>query len=96
MGSAVQLIVLACMIELFYRNILQVKLRQFGFPVYLSVTIQSFFFSIPFYISNHSLVTALGAFIIGLINGHIVYKTRSMYPNFITTIAWLIFFPIYG
>lgn len=95
-GSAVQLIILACMIELFYRNILQVKLRQFGFPVYLSVTIQSFFFSVSFYISSHSLVIALGAFIIGLINGHIVYKTRSIYPNFIITIVWLVFFPLYS
>lgn len=94
-GNAVQSVILACMTELFYRNILQVKLRQFGLPVYWSVAIQSLCFSIPFFISGHSLVTALGALIIGHINGHIVYKTRSIYPNFIVTSMWLFFHPLY-
>jgi hypothetical protein len=90
LGEAIGLIVNACMIELYYRNVLQATLRQLGLAVVSSIGLQSIGFALHFFISSHSLMITVGAFIIGLVNGIIVYKTRSIYPNFLVITIWCI------
>lgn len=91
-GAAIGLIVNGCMIELFYRNIFQAKLRQLGLSVSASICLQSICFAVPFYLGSHSLYILAGTVMIGIVNGFIVYKTRSIYPNFLITIFWLYLF----
>ncbi|MCM2534030.1 CPBP family glutamic-type intramembrane protease [Neobacillus pocheonensis] len=91
-GGAIGLIVNACMIELFYRNVFQVKLRHQGLSVWASVFVQSICFGLHFYLSDHSFIISAGAMIVGIANGLIVYKTRSIYPNFLITIIYVYIF----
>jgi hypothetical protein len=90
LGEAIGLIVNACMIELYYRNVLQAKLRQLGLAVVSSIALQSIGFALHFYLNSHSLMITTGSFILGLVNGIIVYKTRSIYPNFLVITIWCI------
>jgi hypothetical protein len=92
LAGGMALIVNACLIELYFRNVLQAKLRQLGLSVIASICIQGIGFSVHFYFSSHSLLISVGAFILSAINGGIVYKTRSIYPNFLMTSLWVFLF----
>ncbi|NRD77747.1 CPBP family intramembrane metalloprotease [Bacillus sp. BRMEA1] len=92
LGSTLALIINGCMLELYFRNVLQVKLRQLGLSVITAICVQSLAFALHFYVSVHSFSVSAGAFALGIINGLIVYKTRSISPLFIITIIWLFLF----
>jgi hypothetical protein len=87
--SVISLIVNASMIELYYRNNLQARLRHLGLSKILSICIQSIPFATYFYINSQSLLISSAAFILGNINGIIVYNTRSIYPNILITILFV-------
>lgn len=92
LSALISLLLNAVMIELYYRNILQVKFHQLGLSIMSSIGLQSIAFATHFYLFSHSLSISLGAFIIGVINGMVLYKTRSIYPNFLTSFLWVSLF----
>lgn len=82
------LMINGCMNELYYRNVLQPKIRQLGLPVMASIATQSLAFALQCYILSHSFPFFIGSFVLGVMNGWIVYKTRSIIPNFFSTVIW--------
>lgn len=91
-SAVIFLLLNAIMIELYYRNVLQAKLHQLRFSKMTAIGLQSIAFTAHFYFISYSLFISSGAFIVGIINGIIVYKTRSIYPNFLITILWVLVF----
>lgn len=91
-SAVISLLLNAGMIELYYRNVLQAKLRQLGLSKMAAIGLQSITFAANFYFISYSLFISSGAFIVGTINGIIVYKTHSIYPNFLITILWVLVF----
>lgn len=91
-AEGISLLTNAIMIELYFRNILQAKLCQLGLPKLVSICLQSIVFATHFYFINYSFLITSGAFIVGTINGIVVYKTRSIYPSFLITILWVFLF----
>jgi membrane protease YdiL (CAAX protease family) len=80
--------------ELLFRNILQPKLRKIGLSKFGSIGMQSSIYALAFYISGLSLVLVMIAFILGLFNGWIVYKYRSLWPAFV--VSFIVHFLLLG
>jgi membrane protease YdiL (CAAX protease family) len=91
-GLMASSIINACLIEVFYRTILQPKLRQMGMSSTASIVIQSLCFAILFYMKTTSFIVFGGTMLVGLINGILTYKTRSIQPNVIIMTLWLLLF----
>ncbi|GIM46276.1 hypothetical protein DNHGIG_18250 [Collibacillus ludicampi] len=74
--------------ELLFRNTLQPKLRQWGFSRFGAIATQSLLFAASWWISYNSIGLMVSALFIGLVNGWIVYKYRSLWPVFIISFIW--------
>ncbi|MED1204624.1 type II CAAX prenyl endopeptidase Rce1 family protein [Heyndrickxia acidicola] len=71
----------AVLYEVYFRNILQVFFRKWGWPVFFAIPGQSLLFALGFFVKSHSLPVMLCAFVIGLLTGFISRKTRSSQAN---------------
>lgn len=86
--SSIALLASAYLDELLFRNILQVRLRQIGFAPWLAVTLQSVVFALCFAVQHTSLGVLACSFYLGIANGWIVYKSRSLWTAFVLSVVW--------
>jgi membrane protease YdiL (CAAX protease family) len=78
--------------ELLFRNTLQPALRKWGLSSYGAAGTQSLLYSLAIMAATHSIVLMGAAFLIGLVNGRIVYKYRSIWPVFLIGLIWRLLF----
>jgi membrane protease YdiL (CAAX protease family) len=79
---SIGVIVSIYMDELLFRNILQPKLRKLGLSKMTSILVQSIFYASSFLTSGLSSGIVVIMFLLGLFNGWMVYKYRSLWPAF--------------
>jgi membrane protease YdiL (CAAX protease family) len=85
-------LLIACYVdELLFRNILQPKLRTLGLSKRASIGLQSLLYAFAFLTVGFSLGSAIIACVLGLFNGWIVYKYRSLWPAFVVSLIVHIF-----
>jgi hypothetical protein len=89
MGVFLGLVINAVLYETYFRNIVQVVLRKWGLPAWVSILVQSLLFGLMFY-TKQPIEVSIGSFAIGLINGWISYKTRSLQWGILIMVIWLI------
>lgn len=87
MFPSIGAVVFIYMDELLFRNIIQPKLRMIGLPSYMAIGGQSFIYAAVFLLMGAPLGAILIAYLLGLCNGWIVYKNRSLWPAFVLSFA---------
>ncbi len=74
--------------ELLFRNILQPRLRQIGLSKLAATVAQSLLFAIAFAFPQGSPVLPVCALLLGLANGWLVERSRSLWAAFALSVAW--------
>ncbi|QSO52041.1 CPBP family intramembrane metalloprotease [Alicyclobacillus curvatus] len=74
--------------EMLFRNTLQPKLRQLGFPLWTAIGIQSTLYALAILLAHASLPIVMSFFTLGCINGWIVYRFRSLWAAFVFGLIW--------
>jgi membrane protease YdiL (CAAX protease family) len=73
--------------ELLFRNILQPWLRRIGLSRSAAVGGQSLLFTLPYAIGGASIGMIAVLVMLGLLNGYIVYRHRSLWPAYALALA---------
>jgi membrane protease YdiL (CAAX protease family) len=73
--------------ELLFRNILQPGLRRLGLSRWGAIIGQAVLFAVPFAVSGKPIGVVATLAVLGLVNGYIVYRHRSLWPAFALAIA---------
>ncbi|HET6871491.1 MAG TPA: CPBP family intramembrane glutamic endopeptidase, partial [Sporolactobacillaceae bacterium] len=79
----------AVLYETYFRNIVQVLFRKWGMSSWGAILVQSLLFSFVF-LPFHAIYVPIGSFLIGLVNGWMSYKTRSIQWNSLVMVVWLL------
>lgn len=74
--------------EMLFRNILQPKLHQFGLSKWTAIGTQSALYACAIWIGHASLPIVLTFLVLGIINGWIVYRFRSLWAAFVLGLVW--------
>lgn len=80
--------------ELLFRNTLQPALRKMGLAKWTAVALQSLLFASAMFIQTRVPGIAVMALFLGVINGWVVYRFRTLWPVFALDTAWRILFQI--
>lgn len=91
-GGMGGLVLFSYMDELLFRNTLQAKLRQTGLSKSLSILVQTALYVTSFAIQHAPVGILVSACVLGLVNGWMVYKYRSMWAAFAISLGWHILF----
>jgi hypothetical protein len=76
--------------ELFWRNILQPKLRQIGLSRAFSIFLQGALFAVSWWFLGHGAFETAFALLLGVLNGWNSYRYRTMIPGTVLYFLWLI------
>ena len=82
------LVVPAYMDELLFRNLLQPSLRKAGMSRSWAIVAQSLLFSVALWLQTRSVGIAAMAFMLGVFNGWMVSRFRSLWPAFALGLLW--------
>lgn len=74
--------------EMLFRNTLQPRLRQFGLPIWVAIGIQSLLYTFAVWLGRVSLSVVMAFWTLGLINGWMVYRFRSLWATFVLALIW--------
>jgi hypothetical protein len=91
-GGVAGLILSSYMDELLFRNILQAKLRQWGLSKSLAILLQTALYAASFAVQHVPVGMVASACVLGLSNGWMVYKYRSIWAAFVLSLGWHILF----
>ncbi len=79
--------------EMLFRSLLQARFRRLGMPSWWAILLQASLFSTVWGLQTGQAGVAVSAFMIGLVNGHLAYRYRSLWPGFcfgwVSRILWL-------
>ena len=88
LASLFSMLIGAYLDELLFRNILQPRLRKLGLTPWLSIIMQSLIYAISFAFYKEPLGIVICALFLGIANGWLVYKFRSLWAAFALSVVW--------
>lgn len=90
-GQWAELLFSSYMDAMLFYNVLQSALRRLGLPAVVAITLQAVTSSSIWFITQHSIAVFAMALMISLFNGWLVHRYRSLWPAWVTLIAWHLF-----